>query len=235
MKMMKILRIATALFLAATTSVFAQQDNPVVLELYTSQGCSSCPPADELMHELARRDDVIALALHVDYWDYIGWKDTFASPAFTRRQHQYANAAGQRSVYTPQMIIEGQDFVIGSRWRELTRLIREHTEDQSGVQITLTKSGNRLNIQANAKPGGSNDYDVHVVRYTPQTDVAIRRGENAGRTFSYVNTVTNWTTVGMWDAARAYDTTVRLSGSSPVVVIVQEAGFGKIVGAARLR
>jgi hypothetical protein len=187
------------------------------------------------MHDLAQRDDVIALALHVDYWDYIGWADTFATPAFTQRQHNYAHAAGARSVYTPQMIIAGEDFVVGARWQQVSNLIEQHAETQSGIEVVLRRDGNRLNIQAAAVAGGNRDLDVHVVRYSPEEEVAIRRGENAGRTLTYTNVVTDWATVGMWDATRAYDTTVRLAGSEPVVVIVQEAGFGRILGAARLR
>src|SRR6056297_1329329 len=100
------------IFCAAALASFtapALADDPVVVELFTSQGCSSCPPADAMLGELAERDDVIPLALHVDYWDYIGWADIFADPAYTRRQKGYAHATGQRMVYTPQMVIDGQD------------------------------------------------------------------------------------------------------------------------------
>ena len=89
------------------------EDAPVVVELFTSQGCSSCPPADELLREMSKRPDVIALAFHVDYWDYIGWKDEFAHPGFTKRQKAYAKAAGERMVYTPQMIVHGVVRVVG--------------------------------------------------------------------------------------------------------------------------
>ena len=103
---MRRLFAAVATSLALSTPAVA--DGPVVVELYTSQGCSSCPPADAMLHDLAARPDVIALALHVDYWDYIGWVDEFADPAYTRRQKQYAQVAGNPSVYTPQMVIGGR-------------------------------------------------------------------------------------------------------------------------------
>jgi len=116
------IRHLMAAALAAVTLTPAGQanaDGPVVVELFTSQGCSSCPPADKILGELAKRDDVIALSLHVDYWDYLGWKDDFASPAHTARQQGYATALGERMMFTPQMIIGGTDSVVGSRAMEL--------------------------------------------------------------------------------------------------------------------
>ena len=112
---------ATGLFSVAEGRA---DDMPVVVELFTSQGCSSCPPADALLHELSKRDDVIPLALHVDYWDYIGWKDSFAQPAFTARQRGYAQASGRRAIYTPQMIIGGQFDVVGNRPMDVAAIIR---------------------------------------------------------------------------------------------------------------
>ena len=110
-------------FLASFIGAAAAADRPVVVELYTSQGCSSCPPADAILAELADREDVIALAFHVDYWDYIGWKDIFADPANTLRQRNYARVAGARSVYTPQMIVDGQDHVVGTKPMKLAEHI----------------------------------------------------------------------------------------------------------------
>ena len=110
----------------AAISVPATAQSPVVVELFTSQGCSSCPPADKLMHELAKRDDVIALALHVDYWDYIGWKDVFAQPEFTARQRAYARLGNRKMIYTPQMVINGRDHVVGSNPKDTNALISSH-------------------------------------------------------------------------------------------------------------
>jgi hypothetical protein len=123
---------------------------PVVVELFTSQGCSSCPPADALLAELAERDDVLPLALHVDYWDYIGWADTFASPAFTERQKLYARAAGHRTIYTPQMVIGGVDQVVGFQPMEVADLIEAHRAKppQAGTQarMALRRDGDRLTV-----------------------------------------------------------------------------------------
>ena len=118
--------------LMAVAGIAAAESRPVVVELFTSQGCSSCPPADAFLHELSQRDDVIALALHVDYWDYIGWKDIFAQPAFTKRQKAYAKAGGRRSVYTPQMIIGGQDHVVGTHEENASALIQQHAAAERG-------------------------------------------------------------------------------------------------------
>ncbi|MCF2872198.1 DUF1223 domain-containing protein [Octadecabacter sp. G9-8] len=213
----------------------AVADGPVVVELYTSQGCSSCPPADEMMHSLAQRSDVIPLALHVDYWDYIGWADSFADPAHTRRQNQYAHVAGASSIYTPQMIIGGQDHVIGTKPMDVADLIQRHNGVQTGTQIALRRSGDRLQITgqtAQALPSGT---VVQVVRFSPQETVDIRRGENAGRTLSYANIVTEWNTVGQWSGRGALDMTVGLTGASPVVVIVQQPGPGAVMATAVLR
>ena len=122
----------------------------VVVELFTSQGCSSCPPADRILGELAERDDVIALALHVDYWDYLGWKDEFASPQYTKRQRAYARAAGERTIYTPQMVIGGQDHVIGSRPMKVSQAIQKHIAKAQPVRVQLKRNGDTLTIVARA-------------------------------------------------------------------------------------
>ncbi|MBT5374998.1 MAG: DUF1223 domain-containing protein, partial [Rhodospirillaceae bacterium] len=105
-----------------TASVRAESPAPVVVELFTSQGCSSCPPADAFLNDLSRRDDVIALSLHVDYWDYIGWEDPFATPESTNRQRRYAPVLAARSIYTPQMVIDGAAHEVGSKRKAITRL-----------------------------------------------------------------------------------------------------------------
>jgi len=114
--------IGIALFLPIASSR-AESPPPVVVELFTSQGCSSCPPADAFLNDLSRRDDVIALSLHVDYWDYIGWEDPFATPESTNRQRRYAPVLVERSVYTPQMVIDGAAHEVGSKRKAVTRLI----------------------------------------------------------------------------------------------------------------
>ncbi len=210
------------------------QNGPVVIELYTSQGCSSCPPADKLLHELAERDDVIALALHVDYWDYIGWKDKFASPAHSERQRDYARRFGNRSVYTPQMIVNGQDSIVGARPMKLADAIQAHKAKAPGVALTLSRDGDDLVIQA--KTATSQDGMVlHMLRYVPRSEVRITRGENAGRTLSYANVVQDWRVLAEWSGRKPLSAKVPMVGDAPVVVLVQAAGQGPILGAAQLR
>jgi hypothetical protein len=233
--MRKFLAILVASVVSVSASLVAAQSGPVVVELYTSQGCSSCPPADEMLHELAGRSDVIALALHVDYWDYIGWKDEFGNPAFTQRQHQYARVAGARSVFTPQFVIGGRDHVVGAKMMDVMDQIRGNAERLGAVTLTIRREGDRLQIAAQANPPARQPLVVQLVRYTPQATVEIRRGENAGRTISYSNIVTSWDQIGEWDGAAPLSLAANISGGSPVVVIVQRAGQGPILAAAELR
>jgi len=230
-------RTLTALaFLGAFgASMATAQDNKVIVELYTSQGCSSCPPADAFLQDLAGRTDVIALALHVDYWDYLGWKDGFGSPAYTARQHGYARAARAETVYTPQMVIGGVDHVIGSKAMEVMDRIAAQRTTPAPVAINLARDGHTLQIQAVSNAGRIGDMIVQVVRYTPQKTVEITRGENAGKSINYVNIVTSWQAIGRWDGAGPFAMSTQIDGHDPVVVIVQHDEYGPVVAAAELR
>lgn len=222
-----------ALSLALTPLGAIADDHPVVLELFTSQGCSSCPPADKLLHELAERDDVIALALHVDYWDYIGWKDIFANPAFTDRQKGYARAAGSRSIYTPQMVIGGTEHVVGYKPMKVADILRAQSEAQQVVDVRLTRNDTGVNIAATTQT--AQPMVIHLVRYQPSQTVEIERGENRGKTLEYANIVREWHVVGQWDGADDLSLEADVSGDMPVVVLVQRAKSGAVLGAARLR
>jgi len=210
-------------------------DNPVVLELYTSQGCSSCPPADAALRELAARDDVIALALHVDYWDYLGWTDEFADPAFTKRQKAYARAAGKNMVYTPQMVIAGVDHVIGNKPGEVAELIRKHRAEDSGIALTISRQSGKVTIRGQASAPSEKPMLVQLVRYHDGQTVAIKRGENAGRKIAYSNIVTRWQVLERWDGRWPLSISADAPGDEAVVVIVQSAGHGPVLAAARLR
>lgn len=209
--------------------------HPVVVELYTSQGCSSCPPADALLAEIAGRDDVIALALHVDYWDYIGWADRFASPGFTKRQKAYARAAGEHAIYTPQMIVGGAEHLVGLRPVELVGLIDRHNALPSQIRLSLTREGEGLRIALEAQPPLPRSAVVQLVRYRPEETVRIEHGENAGRVVRYSNIVTDWAPIAEWDGRQPLVLDAAAPGSDAAVVIVQEHGPGAILAAARLR
>jgi hypothetical protein len=224
---------AACLGLAAMPA--AGDDHPVLVELYTSQGCSSCPPADAFMNKLAQREDVIALALHVDYWDYIGWPDEFAQPKFTKRQKAYAISAGRRSIYTPQMIVGGQEHVVGNHPMDVNELIDKHADKAPLVSVGLTREGEKLTITASASRPLTEPVLVQMVRYLPGKEVMIRRGENAGRTIDYSNIVTEWKLLGEWDTRAPLQTTGQVKGDAPVVVIVQRHGPGEVLATARLR
>jgi hypothetical protein len=213
---------------------FAQAEEVVVVELFTSQGCSSCPPADKILGQLAEEDNVVALAMHVDYWDYLGWKDEFASPDHTKRQRAYARAKGERTIYTPQMVIGGTDHVVGSRAMKVSSAVRKHENRKLPVSIDLARNGNQVVISADAR-GNVPDMVVQVVTYMPEATVKIRRGENAGRTITYHNVVRDLVTLGSWNGQGEYKATARVPSDMPVVVLVQAKGAGPIMGASRLK
>jgi len=220
-------------WMAVAGAAWAQND-PVVVELFTSQGCSSCPPADEILSELGGRDDVIPLALHVDYWDYIGWKDVFAQRAFTARQKAYARTGGWKMIYTPQMVVNGEDDVVGSHPMKLADLIRKHALKPSHVDLSVVRDGDEIVIRAKAERIVP-PCDIHVVRYRPTDQVQITRGENAGRTLSYSHIARSWDVVGRWDGRGVYEARLRIGGDEPVVVLIQDPENGHIEAAARLR
>ena len=215
--------------------VVAQSSSGVVVELYTSQGCSSCPPADAYLAELAQDHGVIALALHVDYWDYIGWKDSFANGKFTDRQKDYALAGGSSTIYTPQMIVGGMDRVEGSNPEKVEGSIRRQQSAQPMVVLQLMRSGDQVMIHATAQTALSGPLVVQLVRYRPTETVTIKHGENAGRTITYTNIVTSWARIAEWPGTDDLDLSLPLLGADPVVVIVQQPGPGMILAASVLR
>ena len=211
-----------------------QAGETVVVELFTSQGCSSCPPADRILAELASDPDVIALAFHVDYWDYLGWKDQFASPENTNRQKAYARAAGERSVYTPQMIIGGRDHVVGSKAMKVSKAVRAHMEVAQPATVRLQRQGDTVLVNASAERPIPRAV-VQLVTYTPEATVAIKRGENAGRTFTYHNVVQQVVVLGIWDGDGEFSASASVPRTVPVVVLIQAQGAGPIMGASRLK
>ncbi|MGJ8604080.1 MAG: DUF1223 domain-containing protein [Marivita sp.] len=232
--MNRLLAFVTALVLSVQATASSAQDTPVVVELFTSQGCSSCPPADEMLARLGTRDNIIALALHVDYWDYIGWKDQFAHAAFTKRQKGYAQSFGNRSIYTPQMVVNGAHDVVGNRPMDVTDLVQAQAEKGLPVPLKLARTEGSLAISAPASTG-LGDADVILVRYAPSESVSIPLGENAGKKLTYSHIVTEWSDIGDWNGRAPLSAKVPVSGASPIVVLIQRKGYGPILAAARLR
>lgn len=232
---MKHFALAFAAAAFGFVSPLLAQENPVVVELYTSQGCSSCPPADAMMHELAEREDVIALALHVDYWDYIGWKDPFGNPAHAERQRAYAAAGNRRSIYTPEMVVNGVTDIVGAKPMKLAEAIAEHARQPDQVTVSLSRNGDTLNIAAKPKAKVTGPLTVHMLRYTPRQTTQIKRGENRGKTLEYANIVEGWMVLGEWDGTGPLAMTAPMEGDKPAVVIIQHRNAGPILAAARLR
>jgi hypothetical protein len=170
----------------------------------------------------------------VDYWDYIGWQDVFGQHAFTNRQKSYARTGGWKMIYTPQMIVNGEDDVVGSRPMKLAALIRKHAAQPSHVDLTVVRDGDEIVIRAEARES-LRPCDIHVVRYVPLEEVEITRGENAGHRLTYTNIARTWDVVGRWDGSGVYEGRVQIMADEPVVVLVQDPEDGHILAAARLR
>lgn len=240
MQMRWMVSAACGLWVGVTGAGMAEEaiqtsEPAVVVELYTSQGCSSCPPADEYLAMLVADPRVIPLALHVDYWDYIGWKDQFANPQFTDRQKSYARAAGSRTIYTPQMIVGGQERVEGHQPEELATLVQAHLAAGRPVSLRLERNGSGVRIIAEADPPLTEAVRIQLVRYIPKQTVEIESGENAGKTVTYHNIVTSWQVLGEWGGQAPLDIEAEAEGDEPVVVILQNSGPAEILAAARLR
>ncbi len=223
---MRKLILALGLLACATPGLAA---NPVVVELYTSQGCSSCPPADQVLAELDGHDYVIALALHVDYWDYLGWADDFANPQFSARQRRYARAWRERSVYTPQMVIHGSQYMVGSRGDEVQRQIMMREDMPAPVNLSVAESGDATTVSLTPAHAPVGEATVYLVRYSPGETVEIQRGENAGKRIHYVNIVESWDTIANWGGDAGLTLQIDNLSSGNYVLIVQQAGQGEIL------
>ena len=211
------------------TARHADAAHPVVVELYQSQGCSSCPPADAVLNSIAGRPDVLALNFAVTYWDNLGWKDTFAKPQYTARQWEYAHAGGRGSVATPQVIINGGSPIVGSRKAQVDQLIAQRA-NASGPDIEA--EGGKVTV-ASGKPHGA--ATVWLVRYDPRSiDVAIRAGENGGRTIAHKNIVKQLVSLGQWTGAAANFAVPNGPAGLKTAVFVQQGKGGPIVSARKL-
>lgn len=221
------LALATA---AWTPALAADPQHPTVVELFQSQGCSSCPPANANTIALSSRPDLLVLSFGVTYWDQLGWKDTFASPQYTKRQWDYAHALRHTQVWTPQVVVNGRSDVIGVRRDELESLIRRADRGSGGPMITV--AGDQVTVGAGT---ARRPAEVLLVRYDPHiVEVPIKRGENGGKTLPHKNVVKALIRLGSWSgAAEAY----RLPPTTPGLksaLLVQDGRGGSILAAARL-
>ncbi len=195
---------ALALLLAAAIAsplLAADAAHPTVIELFQSQGCSSCPPANANVMALADRPDVLVLSFAVTYWDRLGWKDRFARPEFTQRQYDYRDGLNHANVWTPQTVINGRTDVTGVRAAELMRAVADGDRGNGGPM--LGQNAGRISIGA-AAVAGSGPADVWLVRYDPRTvQVPVKAGENAGRTLPHRNVVHQLINLGRWTGAAA--------------------------------
>ena len=228
------MRLAAGLIVALATLGLSAHAQPAsaplsVIELFTSQGCSSCPPANDNVRALAGRPDILALSYSVTYWDDLGWKDTFAQPAFTARQYAYARSLGHSSPFTPQVVVDGRADVVGATHGEIEALAAR-TRLLGGPSIAIR--GERVELgAANARSGAA---DVWLVRYDPRViQVPVRAGENDGRTLPHRNVVRVLTRLGAWSgSAESFALPPAPAGLS-TAILVQTAHAGPILSAAR--
>jgi hypothetical protein len=218
---------------------FAQgESRPVtVIELFTSQGCSSCPPSDEYLGELAKRPDIVALSFHVDYWDYIGWKDPYAAPQFTERQRGYARTLKQRYVYTPEMVVHGRAHDTGINRGVIRDLIAEAQKPNwPRVAVRIVDRGAAGVTAIMPRFEAPQPCDVWLVTYDPEHKTKVLRGENRGRDLTNVNVVRSLTLLAKWDGQPA-ELSIgpdKLGAARGVAILVQHPDLGPIMGAAAL-
>jgi hypothetical protein len=219
---------------------FAAASRPVVAELFTSQGCSSCPPADAIFEDLAGERDVVALTYHVDYWDYLGWRDTLGSKEFSQRQYDYAKSRGDMDVYTPQAIVNGKRHVVGSKKSVLASAIEAAAGDASEnwVDFSIESHGSDMTIRL-PETSGIKDATLWLLAVTTAVEVSIERGENAGSKITYRNVVRKMSPAAMWNGEAAKimmpRSTTLPGGEDQCAALLQIGKAGPVIGAALLR
>ena len=224
----------------------AHADPRAVIELFTSQGCSSCPPADKILGELAKDPSVIALSMPIDYWDYLGWKDTLADSRFSARQKAYSQVRGDREVYTPQVVVNGIVHVLGSDKAAIEQAIAQTRQSAAPLTlpVTMTVADGKVTVNVPAAEHEQHSAEVWLCPITGKAQVEIGRGENRGHTLAYYNVVRRWVKLGDWSGkAETFSVPVAdlpnadfsLQDIDRVSVIVQSGGTAKpglMLGAA---
>ena len=226
--MKQIIALLALPFLLVGASPLAPGGRPILVELFTSEGCSSCPPADALLVELAGRSDVLALSFHVDYWDRLGWKDPFSSPAATQRQQRYADLLGLATVYTPQIVVDGKWQAVGSDRADVEHELSLAARNRREVPVTLVLDHGQAHIKLG--PGGdAASAAVLLIGFDLRHVTAVKRGENGGRTLVHVDVVR-----GIEEMARSGGGEIEapIPWHSDRIAAVVQAADGRILGVA---
>ena len=229
--MRRLTLIATVLALAAAPALAADPAHPTVIELFQSQGCSDCPPANANLNAIADRPDVLALSFAVTYWDQLGWKDTFAQPGFTARQWDYAHAGDRSNVFTPQMIVNGRGVLVGGDRTQVDAALQKYDRGEGGPAIARVGGKVTIGQGATSRPA-----TIWLARYDPRVqNVPIRAGENGGRTLPHRDIVRSLTALGTWTgASTAFDLPTSTDPALRAAILVQQGAAGPIIAAARL-
>ncbi|MDX2306780.1 MAG: DUF1223 domain-containing protein [Hyphomicrobium sp.] len=231
--------LALVVSVSASSSVPASDRITGVVELFTSQGCSSCPPADALLQKIARRPGVLALSLPVDYWDRLSWKDTFGAPAHSARQRAYARERGDGAVYTPQAVVNGRQHMNGASRIDIDRSLTA-TAVSLSVPVTVSKGSRHVSVEIGTAPAGSAmQATVLLMPYLHERAVEIGRGENAHRAVTYTNIVRMIVELGPWTGGPArfevpIEAFADADGAAVILQMSSREEPGPIVGAARL-
>jgi hypothetical protein len=225
--MIKICALLLALCMALPIAPAQAGERPIVVELFTSEGCSSCPPADALLAEIASRPDVLALSFHVDYWDRLGWKDPFSSREATERQNRYATLLDLATVYTPQIVVDGRWQAVGSDRADVEHALDRARRDRRDVPVTLALDHGQAQIKLG--PGSDGAAAILLIGFDRRHVTAVKRGENSGRTLAHVDVVR-----GLEDVARSSAGEIAMPIPWPCdrVAAVVQAADGRVLGAA---
>jgi hypothetical protein len=207
-----------------------------IVELFTSQGCSSCPPADAFMEELTAMKRVVAISFNVDYWDYLGWRDTLANAAYSQRQYDYAKARGDMDVYTPQMIVDGMSHYVGSKKQSVLAAISRSLERQSAAWVPIGIAGSGKEFTITIGEAEAAEATLWIMGIAPECKVKIEKGENAGHDIVYRNVVRTLMPAGMWHG-KGLNVTLPREGvlgdqGRGVVALLQQGSHGRVLGAA---
>ena len=214
---------------------------PVLIELFTSQGCSSCPPADQILGELQKRDDVVALSFSIDYWDYIGWRDTLARHENTLRQQAYEKVLPSHRVYTPQMVVDGANDVVGNQRKDVLAALERRLAETQGkrLSVAVSQAGDEVHVRIGALPGVRTSATVWLAHTLSSRSVNISTGENSGREITYHNVVRGFAAVGKWSGDAVALELPAQGGQGEltdgVAVWVQADGMGPVLGVAQMR